>query len=280
MKKFAYLLSVAILLTACNGKTEHNTNNQTSAPETVQNHELGQPYTNPSWVTYRVGSQLTYPPFHFQEKNGIPTGFEMEVLNEVARAGEFNVQVTNAPRSSLVETLNNNTFDIWSSTISIKPERLAEMDFSKPFLNNDTDVIYILDNEKNKNIQTLEDFKGKTISVNKHSQTAPDFAAKLTGSKAHVTITDSYYLSLKEVYLGKADGALDNQYVLANAVKQTTGESPKVRYIVAKEEQKDFAFAVKKGNNNILKKLNKGLDKIKTDGIYEKLLTKWFPEKP
>lgn len=41
-------------------------------------------------------------------------------------------------------------------------------------------------------------------------------------------------------------------------------------------ETNNVAFAVKQDNAELLVKLNKGLNAIKTDGTYDKLKAKWF----
>ena len=52
--------------------------------------------------------------------------------------------------------------------------------------------------------------------------------------------------------------------------------SIKIKTIDLNSEQKDLAFAVKKGDKEILDKINNGLEKLKQNGTYEKLMQKWF----
>lgn len=268
MKK--YLTSCLIaLLAACSGgdKADGNPSPAASAATTKT-------------ADYRVASHLSYPPFHFQNANGEPDGFEMEILQAVAKAGGFTVSVTNMPRNNLEKSLANNSVDIWSSTISVKPERLKQMDFSKPFLRSDNRYIYLLDNDANRHITAPEHFKGKKLAVNnKFNPKNETLAAQITGNLTNVVTTPSYHASMKEMYAGKVDGALDNGYVLDYYVKNQK-EKIKVRPIVYEQVPKDFAFAVKKGNAELLAKLNKGLDTIKTDGTYEKIFEKWFGRQP
>lgn len=272
MKKILPILVASLFLAACGGQNH----NQSASPAPQASATAETNSQNPNFPTYRVASQLTYPPFHFQGEHGEPTGFEMELLQAVAKAGEFNVQITNAPRSTLEKTLDEGLFQIWSSTVSISPERQAKMDFSQPFMHRDRDVIYILDNETNKNIQSVDQLKGKKIAVNEFNKSAPEVVAKLTGSADNAVVTKSYHVSMRSLYTDKVDGVLDNDLVLANYVKNQPADAPKTRSLLVSEKQKDFAFAVKKGEKEILDKLNKGLEKVKADGTYQKLVEKWF----
>lgn len=83
--------------------------------------------------TYLVGSEMTYEPFEFKTKNGEPTGFEVELLQAIAKAEGFNVQFLHGKRSEFAKLLNNDTHQIWASSFSINPERLAQVDMSDGF---------------------------------------------------------------------------------------------------------------------------------------------------
>ena len=41
-------------------------------------------------------------------------------------------------------------------------------------------------------------------------------------------------------------------------------------------DHEEFAFAVKKGNTELLDKLNAGLANLKANGTYDELVDKWF----
>lgn len=278
MKTVLSILAMSCLLVACGNDVAQSTPETPSAQasQAVGTSSVSEVNNNNvAWKTYMVGSQLTYPPFHYQDEKGNPIGFEMELLQAVARAGEFNISVMNAPRNTLEQTLADGTVQIWSSTVSISPERLETMDFSQPFMTRDYDAIYMLDDEAHKNIQTLEHLKGKKIAINEFSKSAPETVATLTGSADNAVITKSYHLSMKELFAGNVDAVLDNGLVLANYVAHQP-EAPKLRSITVSDSPKNFAFAVKKGNNEVLEKLNKGLAAVKADGTYERLVKKWF----
>lgn len=289
MKPSVLFLVLSFVLAACNNETPvpetakptpaaSNASVATSATVAASSVSVTNPDHNPNWQTYTVGSQLTYPPFHYQGEKGEPLGFEMELLQLVAKAGEFNVNVQHAPRSSLETTLDNGSIQIWSSTISVTPERSEKMDFSQPFMQTDREVILIQDNEANQKITDLNHLRGKKLAINKYSSTAPEITKKLTGAASNAVITDSYHLSMKELFAGNVDGVLDNELVLINYLRNNAN-APKTRSLLVAEEKKDFAFAVKKGNTELLNKINKGLEKVKADGSYQKLVEKWFGDK-
>lgn len=263
-------LGVLLLATACsesdNTASTPNTNTPTSQTA-VQN-------INPAWKTYLVGAELSYPPFGFKDKDGQPTGFEIELLQAIAQKEQFNVQFLHSSRSELQNTLNNGKFAIWASAITNTPERQANMDLSKPFLNVKL-AILIADNETNRYIRSISDLKGKKISLNRNvSKASIEQATAITGSPDNLVFADSFYLALKEVYANHVIGAFGDSRVLAYNHEQNK-QFP-TRSLPIPNTQKELVFAVKKGNLEVLNKINSGLDKVKADGTYNKLLTKWF----
>lgn len=263
-------LSILLLTAACSESDNTTSMPNTSTPTsqtTIQN-------INPAWKTYLVGSELSYPPFEFKDKDGQATGFEVELLQAVAQKEQFNVQFLHSSRSELQNTLNNGKFAIWASALTNTPERQANMDLSKPFLNVKL-AILIADNETNRYIRSTNDLKGKKIALNRNaSKTSIEQVTAITGSADNLIFADSFYLALKEVYANHAIGAFGDSRVLAYHHEQNK-QFP-TRNIPLVNTQKELVFAVKKGNSEILNKINSGLDKVKADGTYNKLITKWF----
>lgn len=273
MKYLSASIAAALLfLTACQDNAK-----QTSAPTaTSQAAPASAPAAtaqhNPNWQTYLVGSEISYQPFEFKDENGQPTGFEVELLQAIAQAEQFNVQFIHTPRGEFSETINSGKFAIWASALSVNPDRAQYADFSNPFIEYER-VLFMVDKPENNALKTLEDFKGKKISTNRSSKANIELATKLTG-EANVVAADSFFLALKEVYAGKADAMLGDNRVFEYYALQNPGV--KTRTVSTNEAKKGLVFAVKKGNTELLNKINSGLDKVKKDGSYDKLIEKWF----
>jgi len=50
----------------------------------------------------------------------------------------------------------------------------------------------------------------------------------------------------------------------------------KVKMVGKALNAENYGFAVAKGNDELLEKINKGLANIKEDGTYDKLVDEWF----
>lgn len=273
---YALLAAASLALSACsdsNAPSEQSvsTASAASAPAAAANSAAHT--ANPAWPTYKVGTEANFPPFQYRNEQGMPIGFEVELLQAVANAGEFNVQIVHSARKEWEKTLGNNQFGIWSSAFTTSSQYTHTAAFSKPFLTVEN-VVNVLDNDANRSVQAAQDLKGKRIAASSHSKSAPEIIPKLTGQDA--LLAPTFYLALKDMYAGKSDGVFGQNLVLAYYGL----ENPKfkMRPISIGEQKKEMVFLVHKDNAELLAKINKGLDRVRADGTYTKLVTKWFGE--
>lgn len=262
MRTLLTIFCTVLALTACN--ESENPAKTAKASNAAQADTAAQPAEQ-----ILVGSELGFPPFEFKDEHGKPVGFEVQILEAIAKAEDFQVQFLPYPRNQFADALNDKKFRIMASAIAINTERAAQVDFSKPILDYDRRII-LLDTPKNAQLQTVNDFKGKKLSANRSLNTA----AEITGSAANVVKTPTFYLSLKMMYNGQTDGVLGDSRVLEYFSKQHP--EIKTRTISLGESKREIAFAVRKGDTEMLNKLNRGLDKIKADGTYQQVFDQWF----
>lgn len=276
MRKFLAMATGLVLLTAC-GKSEtpaptSETNNQTATVAQSPTNSVS-PTHNPNYKTYNVGSEASYEPFSFKNEMGTVVGFEVDLLNAIGEVAQFNVNFVDTSRSQVVDTLNSGKFDIWASALSMSPERLETMSMSEPYLDFAREL-YVLDKPENASLQSVNDFAGKKIAVNEGSSSAIEFAQKITGDKENVVLARSFYLSVTSTIQGKSDATLGDSRILQ--YYQLKHPEIKARMVDVGESKKQIAFAVKKDNQEMLDKINQGLNTIKQNGTYDKLVEKWF----
>lgn len=275
MNKYFISITAAILLAACSESEPEKPTAPPPAAKASKPAAAPSGYRpNPAWPTHLVGSELSYPPFEFKDKLGQPTGFEVELLQAIAQKEQFNVQFLDHKRGQAAETLNRSQFSIWASALSHTPERVAAMDLSHPFLDIKM-VVALADSEENDNIKSLNDLKGKKIAISSESSKSfADFASSLTGSSDNILRAGSFYLAMREAHVGKASGLIIDSRVLAHL--RLHNPAMPFRELPLPDTRKDLVFAVKKGNHELLNKINSGLAKVKADGSYNQLVQKWF----
>jgi polar amino acid transport system substrate-binding protein len=218
----------------------------------------------------RVGTLTDAPPAIYLE-NGTFTGFDNELLRDIAKREGFEVEFVGTEFASLLAGVANGQFDIGSSTISATDARKKTVAFSNGYHTEYTTIV----TAKGGNLTSLEAFKGKRLGVVQAS-VQDDFATnKVPG--AEVVRFPDYNAGFAQLRNGTVDGwvvpnEIGNQYIEQNA-----GVPLEIGYKIETKETPS-AFAVSKTNTELLDKLNKGLAAAIADGTVEKLNAKFYPD--
>lgn len=103
-----------------------------------------------------------FPPHCFLDDKGVPTGFAIDVMNEIARLA--NLEVEYKPEYSFVDAVNS--LDSGAADLivnsGVTADRLLEYDFTIPI---ETFQIVIFVRQTTKDINTLDDLEGRKVAV-------------------------------------------------------------------------------------------------------------------
>src|ERR687894_1269398 len=99
-----------------------------------------------------VASNMAYPPFESSPKGG-PRGFDIDLMNEIAKRAGFEVEYENVRFDSILRGLDTDLFDAAISAMTITKERERQIDFSDPYFNADQALLVASDSE----VQSIDD---------------------------------------------------------------------------------------------------------------------------
>lgn len=222
---------------------------------------------------WRVGTDATYAPFGFKEKNtGKLDGFDIDIITAIAKEEGAEVDIQNLNFDALLPALQSNTLDIAISDMTISEERARSVDFSNPYYIAGSGLVV---NTDNTNITSFKDLEGKCIGVSIGS-TGAEIAGKIPNADVRQfnLIIDAFLeLQNRGVDVVINDTPV-NEFYVANkgrGIAKVVGED----YDAA-----PLGIAVKKGNTELLDKINSGLSKIKENGKYREIYKKWFGKEP
>lgn len=221
----------------------------------------------------RVGMDAAYPPFGFQNMDTKAyEGFDVDIINAIAKEEGLSTEIRNVNFDGLIPALKFGDLDTAINDITVTEDRKQSVDFSKPYYIAGLGVVVRSDNQ---DIRSKADLSGKTLGVTIGS-TGEEAARKIEG--AHVRT----YSTLSDAFLDLKQGAVDavvndiptNEYYVA----KTEDHSVKTAPVALSTEY--LAIAVKKGNKDLLTKIDDGLAKIKKNGEFAKIYKKWFGKEP
>lgn len=262
------LLATGLLLSACGKKTE------APAPAASAVATASAPAPAPAKV-YVVGTDAAYAPFESQNEKGEIVGFDIDVVTAVAKKAGIEVKFVNTPWEGIFNTLQQGDRDLLVSAVTITDERKQTMDFSDPYF----DAYQLIAVKGNSKITKFDDLKKLKVGV-QTGTTGDEVVSKLQGkTSANIKRFESTPLALKELEAGGVDAVVADNGVVVNYVANNT--STKFKTVADKAFQPEqYGIVVKKGNADLLGKINKGLADIKADGTYDQIYAKYFGAAP
>ncbi len=261
------------LLVACDDKPAESTEQATAT--NIYTATLTEPSVDESKLPlHRVATVNTYPPFATKDEIGIITGFDIDVLKAIAKYQGFRVEFVVRPWEDWKEDLNaKKEVDIWAAGISIKNERKQFTDFSAPYMDYNTVVIK---REDTPSIVSQGNTGNYTIGVEQNTSDVI-VAKSLVKNPQQVHEFPSNFIAIESLLQKKIDGVVGNEMVLAHIIQSFPEYQFKSEILKnTGREQKQLGFMVRKGNPELLKQINQGLETIKANGEFDKIKQKWF----
>ena len=220
----------------------------------------------------RVGTEPTFAPFEFLDtKTKDFTGFDIDLVKAVADKAGYDVKIMNMGFDALIPALSTGTIDVIASGLSITPERQKKVDFLQPYYQ--SGLSYLIRKDSAASIKTFADMKGKRIAV-QIGTTGAEYAKGVEGAKVAAFNTTSE--AFMDLNAKNADAVILDRPVLAYFLKTKPKVAKQLQLSDEVADAEDFGFAVKKGNTELLNKLNAALTEMKKSGEFDKIQGKWF----
>jgi len=255
----------ALALVAC-GKKETPAPAPAAAPA---------PATAPAIKTYTVGTDAAYAPFEKMSATNEVEGLTVDILKAAAAKGGFAVKFVNTPWEGIFKTLDSGERDIVASSVTITDERKQTMDFSKPYF----DAVQLIAVKEDSKVGKFDDLKPLKVGV-QTGTTGDEVVQKLLGkTNPNIKRFESTPLALQELAAGGVSAVVADNGVVQHYI----ANNPNAKFKSVSDASfvaEQYGFAVKKGNADLLSKINVGIDAIKADGSYDAIMAKYFSAKP
>ena len=223
--------------------------------------------------TMVVGIDDQFPPMGFVGKDGELTGFDVELAKLVAEklGVEAKIQPINWDAKEM--ELNSGNIDVIWNGYTITADRNKEVEFTKPYLNNQQVLVVAKDSP----YQTKADLKGKTVGAQVESAGLDALKADpvLSKSVSNIPEYDDYLMALMDLGTSRLDAVAIDKILIGYTMSQEPG-----KYRVLDETLSDeyYGIGCAKGAVALREAIDKALDDLYADGSIEKLSTKWFGE--
>ena len=215
-------------------------------------------------TVFTVASSCDYPPLEYIDDNGNMVGYEIDLLNEIAKVTGVKFEIYNVA----IAGIQGGQYDIGASGFTVTEDRAQVVNFTEP------DGAFTLSIVTQIGTEGLVDEKsliGKKVGV--QIGTTCQFACEEAG------LTVSAYDEAPSAILDLANGNIDAvviDNVVANDFVFNNESYAKVLKISGSFSNEDImAIAVSKKKPEALKVINEGLKVLKENGKMEELKAKY-----
>jgi ABC-type amino acid transport substrate-binding protein len=217
--------------------------------------------------TYRIGIDPSYYPASLGGKEANVYAFSNDLLRAISHEeGVFFETVTGA-WDNLTYGLRKKQYEAILSPLTPRPMLERLYNFSEPFIN--TGPVLVV--RKGMKVNSVNYLRGKEVGVNTLNNEAL-LLEEYPGVNIHYY--DSIPNALDEIVSDQIDGILIDYFLVSNYVRNLYYD--KVSVATPPLSNAGLRLISMEGENqDLIKVFNRGLDKLRSNGVYDKLLKKW-----
>lgn len=218
-----------------------------------------------------LGLDDTFAPMGFRDESGEIVGFDIDLAKEVASRMGVELEIKPIDWSSSILSLNKGDIDVLWNGVTINESRKAQINFSKPYLNNR--LIIVKPKDRN-DINSKEDLAGKVLGVQ-------------VGSNDEALQSDPISKEAKEIrkYDVNVNAFLDlrakriDAVIIDEVAAQYYISEEKVDFVVVENSpltEEFYGIGFRKADDKLLAEVDRILDEMKADGKSAEISQKWF----
>ena len=219
-----------------------------------------------------VGANIGNVPWEFQDASGDFVGFEIDLVREIGRRLDREVEVVNIPFNGLFPAVQSGRIDIALSSITVTEKRLRSVSFAQPYYDSAQSLTVLARNPA----ASLEDMRDSVIGVDTGS----------TGDMWTTANQSQYGFADIRRFEGLAPAMLDLQ---SGRIDGYISDIPSLEYFIRDKpffkvveriptgERYSMMFA---RNNPLAAEVNDVISRLKQEGFVAALHETWFGSAP
>jgi polar amino acid transport system substrate-binding protein len=222
--------------------------------------------------TLVIGIDDKFAPMGFRDKNNEIVGFDIDYAKAAAEKMGTKVKFQPIDWKTKETELSSGRIDLIWNGYTITDERKEKVLFTKPYLKNAQVVVTLSDSKLTK----LDDLEGKAVGLQSLSSAADALNSDPIKSKIKtVTEFTDNVIALNDLKSGRLDAVVIDVIVINYYM---TNEKETFKVLGETLAPEEYGVGIKKGNEELLKKLQKSLDEMTEDGTATEISEKWFGE--
>ena len=262
MKKiFAVLMALVLVLSmgamfvGCNNNA---TTNETEAPTEA-----------PAKTVLKMGTNAYFQPYEYYEGDKI-VGIDAEIAAAIAEKLGMELQIVDMEFDSILTAVNEGSVDFGMAGMTITEDRLLEVDFSISYANGVQAIIV----KEGSAITCVDDLyaEGASYKVGVQLGTTGDIYATDDFGSNNVTT----YSNGNEAVLALIGGSVDCVIIDNEPAKALVAANTGLTILETAYANEDYAICVKKGNTELLEKIDAAIKDLTKDGTIDAIVANYI----
>ena len=265
MKKNVLVLAAAVCmaaaLTACGSSKSATETTTAGAADTT---------TAAAEKTESTGGKIVmvtnaeFPPYEYHENDTI-VGIDADIARAVAEQMGMELEIQDMAFDSLIPAIQSGKADFAAAGMTVNEDRLKNVDFTDTYAQAAQVIIVTKDSP----IASPDDLTGKKIGV--QTGTTGDIYADDV-ENAEVQRFNKGMEAVMALNQGKIDAVIIDREPAKVFVKENEG----LKILDEAFTVEEYAIAVKKGNTELLDKVNGALETLKDNGTLDEIVAKYI----
>ena len=211
-------------------------------------------------------TNATFPPYEYYDGDKI-IGIDAEIAQAIADKLGMELVIEDMEFNSIISYVNANENAFGMAGMTVTEDRKKTVDFTTSYAKGIQSVIVKADSD----IKSIDDLAGKKIGV--QLSTTGDIYATDDFGADFVT----QYNKATDCVLGLTKGDVDAVIIDNAPAKVFVEQNEGLVLLDAAYADEDYAIAVKKGDAELLEKLDTAITELIADGTVAKIVEKYIP---
>lgn len=241
------VLVCALSLTACGGSKKEESGKKDEKEKLV------------------MATNAEFPPYEYYEGDDI-VGIDAEFAEAIAGKLGMELEITDMAFDSIIPAVQSGKADIGVAGMTVDPDRQKQVDFTDSYYTGRQVIIVTEDST----IASPDDLAGKKIGVQQ-------------GTTGDIYTTDDYgdenierFNKGMEAVLSLTQGKVDAVVIDDQPAKTFVEQNKGLKILDTEYVEEDYAIVLKKGNDDLTKKINDAIASLKEDGTFDKIVDKYI----
>ena len=278
MKKKVLALTMAALmaasLTACGGGAKETTAADTTAADTADTTaaEKTEETSAEAAGTEAAGGVLVmatnaeFPPYEYHDGGEI-VGIDAEIAKAIADELGMELEIEDIAFDSIIPEITSGKADMGLAGMTVTEDRKQSVDFTDTYAKASQKIIVKEDSA----IACPDDLTGVIVGV-QQGTTGDIYVSDLEADGTTVERYNKGFEAVQALSQGKIDAVVIDGEPAKTFVAQTEG----LKILEESFTDEEYAIAVKKGNTELLEKINGALKTLKDNGTLDEIVAKYI----